>query len=252
MICTYFFPLHGLCFYFPNSVLWRTKFLILMKYIIYPFYSVTSAFGFVSEKPLLTESHNLFLCSPLSFIVLLYFGLWSELTFVYGMKTVQPQSFACDYPVVPAPWVERLFFPPLSFHGTVWTDSKYKSILSLSCLNYNICYLSGIGRRKRQPTPIFLPGKSHGRRAWQATVHRVTELDMTKCVCARSRMHTHTHPYSFVVSPKDNFQRQWIVVFNLFLSSYCFSGEQPTEFLIKGIPQGKSSPCVIYLFYVTC
>ena len=26
-------------------------------------------------------------------------------------------------------------------------------------------------RRKWQPTPIFLPGESHGRRAWQATVH---------------------------------------------------------------------------------
>ena len=35
-------------------------------------------------------------------------------------------------------------------------------------------------RRKWQPTPVFLPGKSHGRGAWQATVHGVTkESDMT-------------------------------------------------------------------------
>ena len=34
-------------------------------------------------------------------------------------------------------------------------------------------------RRKWQPTPVFLPGKSHGP-SWQATVHEVAEeLDMT-------------------------------------------------------------------------
>lgn len=71
----------------------------------------------LSLKKYLLKCFADFLCSPLSFIVLLYLGLWSELTFVYGMKTVEPQSFACDYPVVPAPWVERRFFPPLSFHA---------------------------------------------------------------------------------------------------------------------------------------
>ena len=29
--------------------------------------------------------------------------------------------------------------------------------------------------RTWQPTPVFLPGESHGRRAWWATVHRVTQ-----------------------------------------------------------------------------
>ena len=37
--------------------------------------------------------------------------------------------------------------------------------------------------RKRQPTPVFLLGRSHGpmdRGIWQATVHGITkELDMT-------------------------------------------------------------------------
>ena len=27
-------------------------------------------------------------------------------------------------------------------------------------------------RRKWRPTPVFLPGKSHGQRSWQATVQR--------------------------------------------------------------------------------
>ena len=32
-----------------------------------------------------------------------------------------------------------------------------------------------------QSTPVFLPGKSHSRRTWWATVHRVTkELDMNE------------------------------------------------------------------------
>ena len=35
-------------------------------------------------------------------------------------------------------------------------------------------------RRKWQPTPVFLPGKSHGQTAWQVTIHGVTELDMTE------------------------------------------------------------------------
>ena len=30
-------------------------------------------------------------------------------------------------------------------------------------------------RRKWQPAPVFLPGKSYGQRRWQATVHKVTE-----------------------------------------------------------------------------
>ena len=31
-----------------------------------------------------------------------------------------------------------------------------------------------------QHTPVFLPGEPPDREAWQATVHRVAELDMTK------------------------------------------------------------------------
>ena len=30
-------------------------------------------------------------------------------------------------------------------------------------------------RRKWQPTTVFLPGKSHGQRVWQATVHGVAK-----------------------------------------------------------------------------
>ena len=33
--------------------------------------------------------------------------------------------------------------------------------------------------RKRQPNPVFLPGKSHGQRNLVATVHGVQESDVT-------------------------------------------------------------------------
>ena len=35
-------------------------------------------------------------------------------------------------------------------------------------------------RRAWQPTPVFLPGESHGQRSLAGTVHRVAELDMTE------------------------------------------------------------------------
>ena len=35
-------------------------------------------------------------------------------------------------------------------------------------------------RRKWQPTPVCLPGESHGRGAWRATVHGVTKWDTTE------------------------------------------------------------------------
>ena len=31
-----------------------------------------------------------------------------------------------------------------------------------------------------QPSPVFLPGKSHDRGAWRATVHEVAESDTTE------------------------------------------------------------------------
>ena len=43
-------------------------------------------------------------------------------------------------------------------------------------------------RRKWQPTPVFLPGESHGQRSLWAAVHGVTESDKTE--------HTHTHTHT--------------------------------------------------------
>ena len=35
-------------------------------------------------------------------------------------------------------------------------------------------------RRAWQPTPVFLPGESHGQKAWQVTVYGVAESDVNE------------------------------------------------------------------------
>ena len=40
---------------------------------------------------------------------------------------------------------------------------------------FNACVGKIPWRRKWQPTPVFLPGKSMDRGAWQATVHEVAK-----------------------------------------------------------------------------
>ena len=41
--------------------------------------------------------------------------------------------------------------------------------------SYNIPDYTTQGRRQWHPTPVLLPGKSHGRRSWWAAVHGVAE-----------------------------------------------------------------------------
>jgi len=55
---------------------------------------------------------------------------------------------------------------------------------SISLYGYNINYLNALlmdgWRKKWQPTPVLLPGKSTDRGAWWATVHGIMkELDTT-------------------------------------------------------------------------
>ena len=51
---------------------------------------------------------------------------------------------------------------------------------------FNPCVGKIPWKRAWQPTPVFLPGKSHERGAWQSTVHRVTkQMDTTEATYAR-------------------------------------------------------------------
>ena len=49
-------------------------------------------------------------------------------------------------------------------------------------------------RREWQPTPVFLPGKSHGRGGWWDAVHRVSKhCSQLSDFCAHVHAHIHTH-----------------------------------------------------------
>jgi len=47
--------------------------------------------------------------------------------------------------------------------------------------------------RKWQPTPVFLPGKSHGQRSQVGYIHGVAKSQTQ--LSARAHTHTHTHKY---------------------------------------------------------
>ena len=49
-------------------------------------------------------------------------------------------------------------------------------------------------RRKRQPTPVFLPGESHGQKSWWATIHGVTKNQAWLSTHTHTHTHTHTWP----------------------------------------------------------
>ena len=52
-------------------------------------------------------------------------------------------------------------------------------------------------KRKWQPTPVFLPGESHGQRSladYSPWSHK--KRDMTECAHARAHAHTHTHTHT--------------------------------------------------------
>ena len=54
-------------------------------------------------------------------------------------------------------------------------------------------------KRKWQPTPVFLPGKSHGWRSLAGySPWGLKELDMTERARAHTHTHTHTHTHIFI------------------------------------------------------
>ena len=75
---------------------------------------------------------------------------------------------------------------PYSWNSLVFSCSLASSqrtyfgdnFLSIFILINNLCVR---WRRKWQPTPVFLPGESHGQRSWWATTHGVNkESDTTE------------------------------------------------------------------------
>ena len=78
-------------------------------------------------------------------------------------KAVAPHSSALAWKI---PWTEepgRLWSMGLLRVGHDWPTS----LLLFTFLHW---------RRKRQPTPVFLPGESQGRGAWWAAIYGVTQI----------------------------------------------------------------------------
>ena len=66
--------------------------------------------------------------------------------------------------------------PRLHLRGISWASpvgQQWRIFLQCQKCKFDPCVGKIPWRRKRQPTPVFLPGKSHG--AWRAAVHGVAE-----------------------------------------------------------------------------
>ena len=80
-------------------------------------------------------------------------------------------------------------------------------ILCTMCMYVYMCVCKYVGichtsmwkrRRKKQPTPIFLPGKSHGQRSLWATVHRDHKEADTTGQLLHTYIHTHSCRYMHI------------------------------------------------------
>ena len=66
----------------------------------------------------------------------------------------------------------------------------------MSCYVFTIMIMWS---RKWQPTPIFLPGESHGQRGLVATIYGVTSIGYDRATnYMHTYTHTHTHIYVYV------------------------------------------------------
>ena len=89
----------------------------------------------------------------------------------------------------------------------------------ISSFNHKDLGMANINDRRRQwhPTPVLLPGKSHGWRAWWAAVHGV----------AKSRTRLSDFAFTFM-----HWRRKW----------------QPTPVFLPGESQGQGSLVVCHLW----
>ena len=110
---------------------------------------------------------------------------WFDLLAVQGTQ-IEVQLI---YNVVLASGVQQIekhaYIFQILFHYRLLHDIEHNSL----CSTVEPYQLVGKipSRRARQPTPVFLPGESHGQKSlmgysWQAAVHRVAQSDTTDAV----------------------------------------------------------------------
>ena len=98
----------------------------------------------------------------------------------------------------PALRVDSLPFEPPGKPMAQWQRS---CLLMQECRRhrFNLWFGKIPWRRKWQPIPVFLPGKSHGQKSlvgYSPWDHRVGHDRATECVCACTHTHTQMHDQS--------------------------------------------------------
>ena len=133
----------------------------------------------------------------------------------------KPNSSHCHLPLSPTP---GNYHSALCLHDLLILDILYKwnqpicGLLSLASFtqhsvlevhpHYSVMSTAFLfkkvlllfWRRAWQPTPVFLPGKSHGRRSlagYSPWGHK--ESDTTELLSARAHAHTHTHTHTLLL-----------------------------------------------------
>ena len=145
--------------------------------------------------------------------------------------------------------------------------SHYRALSRISCAIQQvlISYLFYIqycvyGRRRWHPTPVLLPGKSHGQRSLQAAVHAVAE-GRTRLSNFTFTFHIHaldkeTATHSSVLAWKIPWTKEpgrlqsmgsrrvghnWVTSLSLFIFMHWRRKRQPTPVFLPGESQGRGS-----------
>lgn len=171
MFCKYFSPSCELCFIFLTLSLTELKYLILVKSNLPMFRVMNGTFTVVSKKGLPNpkpptfspvSSYRSFMVFWFTFRPMVHF----ELIFCENWKIrVQIHWFACDYPVVPAPCIEKILcwisFAPLSKVSWLSLCGSISGLFFLFhwsvyfCVNAHCCDYCGL--RVNPPTSGLLP-----------------------------------------------------------------------------------------------
>ena len=106
--------------------------------------------------------------------------------YIWREKAMAPHSSIVAWKI---PWMEEP--GGLQSMGSLRVRHDWVTSLSLSIFMH--------WRRKWQPTPVFLPGESHGQRSLVGcSPWGCTELDTTEATWQQAYTHTHTHLHTHV------------------------------------------------------
>ena len=119
-----------------------------------------------------------------------------------------------------------LFVNKIYVYINIWGLPWWLSSKDSTCQCRRLKFDSWVGKipqkRKWQPTPVFLPGKSHGKKSLvDYTVHRVprgrhdlvTKPLPHKHTCMRVSIHTHTHTHTHTHNSRSSGSIQPLLTF---------------------------------------